>query len=80
MSKSRFSFFTACLKRKPKMAGGENMAEDKQTKRQKQSLRRLKTSDVLEFIMSDVSHVAHTLDRILEAVSDKSASGKKESK
>ncbi len=44
------------------------MNEGKQRK-QKQPSRRLKTSDVLEFLMSDVSHIANTLDRILEAVS-----------
>ncbi len=45
------------------------MKDGKQRKKQKQSSRKLNTSDALEFIMSDVSHIANTLDRILEAVS-----------
>lgn len=44
----------------------EIMSEGKKRTKAKQSSRRLKTSDVLEFIMSDVSHMANTLDRILE--------------
>lgn len=45
------------------------MNEGKQKTKPKQSSRKLKTSDALEFIMSDVSHIANTLDRILEVVS-----------
>lgn len=48
------------------------VGKEKQIK--KQSSRKVKTSDALEFIMSDVSHIANTLDRILEAVSDRSTS------
>lgn len=53
------------------------MEEEKQTKKQRQYLRKLKTSDALDFIMSDVSHIAHTLDRILEAVSGKGMTEKR---
>lgn len=45
------------------------MREGKQKTKARQSSRKLKTSDALEFIMSDVSHIANTLDRILEIVS-----------
>lgn len=48
------------------------MNEGKRIKKQKQSSRKLKTTDALEFIMSDVSHIANTLDRILETVSGRS--------
>lgn len=50
------------------------MVEKKQRKKQKQSSRKLKVSDALEFIMSDVSHMTNTLDRILEAVSGRRVS------
>lgn len=45
------------------------MIEGKQKLKSKLSSRKLKISDALEFIMSDISHIANTLDRILEAVS-----------
>lgn len=45
------------------------MEEEKQIIKQGQSSKKPKTSDTLDFIMSDISHIAHTLDRILEAVS-----------
>lgn len=71
-----FFFFTPALKENTKKQGGENVFERKQIKKQKQSSRNLKIPDVLEFMMSDVSHIAHTLDRILEVLSHKSTAEK----
>ena len=52
------------------------MFERKQIKKQKQSSRKLKIPDVLEFMMSDVSHIANTLDRIFEVLSHQSTAEK----